>query len=66
MSAPLACAFAALAACNGTAVVTLTSTASTDTFLAYRVGLTSIQLQTSSGKTVAKALPSSTTVDLAR
>ena len=56
----------ALAACNGTAVVTLTSTPSTDTFLAYRVKLVSVQLQTSSGRTTAGALPSSTTVDLAR
>jgi hypothetical protein len=56
---------AALAACNGTAVVTLTSTPSTDTFLAYRVNLVSVQLQTSKGKSGAAALPSSTTVDLA-
>jgi hypothetical protein len=55
-----------LAACNGTAVVTLTSTPSTDTFLAYRVNLVSVQLQTGKGKTTASALPSSTTVDLAR
>jgi hypothetical protein len=55
---------AALAACNGTAVVTLTATASPDTFLAYRVGLVSVQIQTGSGRTVAKILPSSTTVDL--
>src|SRR5271168_89722 len=55
-----------LAACNGTAVVTLTSTPSTDTFLAYRVNLVSVQLQTSNGRTNAAALPSSTTVDLAR
>jgi hypothetical protein len=54
----------ALAACNGSAVVTLTTTPSTDTFLAYRVGLVSIQLQTSSGRTASQALPSSTTVDL--
>jgi hypothetical protein len=53
-----------LAACNGSAVVTLTTTPSTDTFLAYRVGLVSIQLQTSSGRTASQALPSSTTVDL--
>jgi hypothetical protein len=57
---------AALAACNGTAVVTLTATPSTDTYLAYRVGLVSIQLQTSSGRTSAAALPKGTTVDLAR
>jgi hypothetical protein len=56
----------ALAACNGTAVVTLTSTPSTDTFLAYRVNLVSVQLQTKSGRNTANALPSSTTVDLAR
>jgi hypothetical protein len=56
----------ALAACNGTAVVTLTSTPSTDTFLAYRVNLVSVQLQTKSGRNSANALPSSTTVDLAR
>jgi hypothetical protein len=57
---------AALAACNGTAVVTLTSTPSTDTFLAYRVGLVSVQLQTSNGRKAAGILPSGTTVDLAR
>ena len=58
---------AALAACNGSAVVTLTATPSTDTYLAYRVGLVSIQLQTaSSGKTAGAALPKGTTVDLAR
>jgi len=64
--APLAgFALLVLAACNGTAVVTLTATASTDTFLAYRVGLVSVELQTSNGNTTTKALPASTTVDLA-
>jgi hypothetical protein len=53
------------AACNGTAVVTLTATPSTDTFLTYRVGLVSVELQTADGKTTSKALPTSTTVDLA-
>jgi hypothetical protein len=57
---------AALAACNGSAVVTLTATPSTDTYLAYRVGLVSIQLQTSKGRTAGAALPKGTTVDLAR
>jgi len=57
---------AALAACNGSAVVTLTSMPSTDTFLAYRVGLVSVQLQTSSGRTAGGVLPRGTTVDLAR
>jgi hypothetical protein len=57
----------ALAACNGTAVVTLTSTASQDTFLTYRVGLASVQLQKSSGGgTAVQLLPSGTTVDLAK
>jgi hypothetical protein len=60
-----AVALLVLAACNGTAVVTLTATASTDTFLAYRVGLVSVELQTSNGNTATKALPASTTVDLA-
>src|SRR3981189_803888 len=65
--APLAAvALLTLAACNGTAVVTLTATASPDTFLAYRVGLISGQLQSSHGSTTAKVLPSSTTVDLAQ
>ena len=57
---------AALAACNGSAVVTLTSTPSTDTFLAYRVGLVSIQLQGSNGRNSVSLLPAGTTVDLAR
>jgi hypothetical protein len=57
---------AALSACNGSAVVTLTATPSTDTYLAYRVGLVSIQLQTSSGRTTGAVLPKGTTVDLAR
>ncbi len=68
-------ALLALAACNGTAVVTLTSTASaaltsTDTqatFLTYRVGLASVQVQKSSnGGTAYQALPSGTTVDLVK
>jgi trimeric autotransporter adhesin len=55
---------AALAACNGKAVVTLTSTPSTDTFLAYRVGLKSVQLQ--SGSKTVNLLSTATTVDLAQ
>jgi|HubBroStandDraft_1064217.scaffolds.fasta_scaffold00636_5 hypothetical protein len=63
--APAACVLLALAACNGTAVVTLTSTASQDNFLAYRVGLVSVQLQpSSSGKSALNILPASTTVDM--
>ncbi|HEY3658431.1 MAG TPA: hypothetical protein VGL34_25970 [Steroidobacteraceae bacterium] len=65
--APLAAiALSVLTACNGTAVVTLTATASTDTFLAYRVGLVSVELQTSNGNATTKALPASTTVDLVK
>jgi hypothetical protein len=63
--APLAAAaMLVLTACSGTAVVTLTATASTDTFLAYRVGLVSVELETSNGNTATKVLPASTTVDL--
>jgi hypothetical protein len=54
----------ALAGCNGSALVTVTATPSQDTFLAYRVALTSVELQTSSGKTALKVLPSGTTMDL--
>jgi hypothetical protein len=57
--------FLGLAACNGTAVITLTATPSTDTFLTYRVGLVSVQLRTSTGQTKSTALPAGTTVDLA-
>jgi hypothetical protein len=67
LAAPLAgLLLAALAACNGNAVVTLTSTPSTDTFLAYRVGLVSVQLRTASGSSSVNVLPAGTTVDLAR
>jgi hypothetical protein len=66
MMAPLAAlAVWMLAACNGTALVTLTATASTDTYLTYRVGLVSVGLQTSEGKAAVQALPSGTAVDLA-
>jgi hypothetical protein len=65
LAAPAGLALLALAACNGTAVVTLTSTASQDNFLAYRVALVSVQLQSSGGKSGLTVLPASTTVDLA-
>ncbi len=60
----LGLALLAIAACNGSAVVTLTATPSSDTFLVYRVGLTSVQLQSSDGKSSLKLLPA-TTVDFA-
>jgi hypothetical protein len=55
----------ALAACSGTAVVTMTSTASTDNFLAYRVALVSVQLLSSGSGSGLTVLPASTTVDFA-
>ena len=64
-AAPLGAVLLLLAACSGTAVVTLTSTASTDNFLAYRVGLVAVQLQGSSGNSGLTVLPASTTVDFA-
>ena len=67
LAAPLgALALLALAACNGSTVVTLTSVPSTDTFLTYRVGLVSIQVQNSNGRKMVQILPSNTTVDLAQ
>ena len=64
LAAPLGAALLALPGCSGTAVVTMTSTASPDNFLAYRVGLVSVQLQASSGNSGLTLLPASTTVDL--
>src|SRR5277367_6740924 len=63
---PLVVALMAAAACTGTAVVTVTATASSDTFLVYRVGLTSVQLQTSDGKSTLKVLPAEMTVDFTK
>src|SRR5271167_1026182 len=65
LMAPLGSALLAVAACNGTAVVTITATPSTDNFIAYRVGLDSVQLQTSNGSKTLKVLPAGTTVDFA-
>ena len=65
ISALLTAASLALAACNGTAVVTLTATQLQNSFLAYRIALTSVQLQTSGGKSSLKVLPAGTTADLA-
>jgi hypothetical protein len=61
----LGLALLATAACSGSAVVTITATRSSDTFLAYRVGLKSIQLQSSDGKSSLRLLPAATTVDFA-
>jgi len=63
---PLSLALLILAACSGSAVVTITATPSSDTFVTYRVGLASVQLQTSSGKTGSMVLPKETTVDFTK
>jgi hypothetical protein len=66
LALPFACVLLLIAACNGTAVVTLTSTPSTDTFLAYRVGLSSVELQTSNGRSNLKVVPTEMTVDFTK
>jgi hypothetical protein len=60
--------FLALAAActNGSTVVTLTATPSSDPFITYRVGVASIQLITSSGKPSMMILPAETTVDFTK
>jgi hypothetical protein len=63
---PLCLALLAMAACSGSAVVTLTATPSSDPFVAYRVALASLQLQTSSGKTSLTVVPTETTVDFTK
>jgi hypothetical protein len=63
---PLMLALLAIAACSGSTVVTLTATPSSDPFIAYRVGVASIQLRTSSGKPSLMLLPAATTVDFTK
>jgi hypothetical protein len=65
-AAPLMLALLAIAACSGSTVVTLTATPSSDPFIAYRVGVASIQLRTSSGKPSLMILPAETTVDFTK
>jgi hypothetical protein len=65
-SVPLFLALLTIAACNGSTVVTLTATPSSDPFITYRVGVASIQLQTSSGKPSTMILPAETTVDFTK
>jgi hypothetical protein len=60
---PLILTLFAVAACSGSTVVTMTATPSSDPFVAYRVGLTSIQLRTSSGKPSLMILPVETLID---
>jgi hypothetical protein len=63
---PMSLALLALVACSGSAVVTMTATPSSDTFISYRVGLASIRLLTSSGKTGLTVLPTETVVDFTK
>jgi hypothetical protein len=66
LAVPLIPVLLAIAACGGNAVVTLTATPSSDPFITYRVGLTSIRLQTSGGKSGAVVLPTATMVDFTK
>jgi hypothetical protein len=65
LAVPLISVLLAIAACGGSAVVTLTATPSSDPFITYRVGLASIRLQTS-GRTGAVVLPTATMVDFTK
>ena len=66
LALPVSVALLTMAACGGSAVVTtLTATPSSDSFIAYRVGLASVQL-TKSGKAGSMVLPTETTVDFTR
>jgi hypothetical protein len=66
LALPLMLGLLTLAACSGSTVVTLTATPSSDPFVTYRVGVASIQLQTSSGKPSTMILPAETTVDFTK
>ena len=66
LAVPPMLALLAVAACSGSTVVTLTATPSTDRFIAYRVGVASIQLRTSSGKPSLMILPTQTMVDFTK
>jgi hypothetical protein len=66
LRAPLCAALLLLAACTGSAVVTMTANPSSDPFITYRVGLVSVQLKTSSGKPGLNLLPAEATVDFTK
>jgi hypothetical protein len=66
LALPVSVALLTMAACGGSAVVTtLTATPSSDSFIAYRVGLASVQL-TKSGKAGSMVLPTETAVDFTK
>lgn len=67
LALPMGVALLAMAACSGSAaVVTLTATPSSDNFVAYRVGLASVQLTKSGRKVGVVVLPAETTVDFTK
>jgi hypothetical protein len=67
LALPMGVALLAMAACSGSAaVVTLTATPSSDSFVAYRVGLASVQLTKSGSKVGVPVLPAETTVDFTK
>src|ERR1700722_7521067 len=67
LALPMVVALLAMAACSGSAaVVTLTATPSSDNFVAYRVGLASVQLTKSGSKVGVMVLPAETTVDFTK
>jgi hypothetical protein len=67
LAVPFCLALLAVAACSGSSiVVTLTATPSSDNFVAYRVALASVQLQTSGGKAGLTIVPTETTVDFTK
>jgi hypothetical protein len=67
LALPMGVALLAMAACSGSAaVVTLTATPSSDSFVAYRVGLASVQLTKSGSKVGVVVLPAETTVDFTK
>jgi hypothetical protein len=67
LALPVSVALLTMAACGGSAVVTtLTATPSSDSFIAYRVGLASVQLTKSGSKAGVLVLPAETTVDFTK
>ncbi|HSZ08325.1 MAG TPA: hypothetical protein VK794_07315 [Steroidobacteraceae bacterium] len=66
LALPMGAALLIMAACSGSAVVTLTATPSSDPFIVYQVGLASVQLTKSGGKSGLAILPAETTVDFTK
>jgi hypothetical protein len=66
LALPVGVALLIMAACSGSAVVTLTATPSSDPFIVYQVGLASVQLTKSGGKSGLMILPAETTVDFTK